>query len=340
MSGSLRGGGPSLVDALSALPPLEDAAAVGAAMWSLVDAGLDHLPWPGCGRTRARWRALARVAGHDLALIKLYEGHTDALAIMAELGARPPPPGSTWATWAAEPPDARVELDGADGRVRLTGRKAWCSGAGVVSHGLLTAWRGEDGPFLVAVEMAGARVHVAPGGWCAVGMDRTASVEVRFDEAVGEVIGGAGDYLRRPGFWHGGIGVAACWYGGAITLAEALRARVRRRPDPHAAAHLGAVDVALTAATAALREAADIIDARPEADARRLALRARGVVEETVERVVRHVGRALGAGPYCLDRRFARMAADLPVFVRQSHAERDLEALGRDITKEEQTWMV
>lgn len=338
MSASLGGGQPSLVDALGALPCLEDATAVGAALRSLVSAGADALPLPGGGRTRDRWRALARVAAHDLALVKLYEGHTDALAIMAELGAGPVPPGSTWATWAAEPPDARVELDGTTGRVGMTGRKAWCSGAGSVTHGLLTAWRGEAGPYLVAVDMASAGVHVASGGWQAVGMDRTASVEVRFDGATGEVIGGVGDYLARPGFWQGGIGVAACWYGGALALAEALKARVRQRPSPHAAAHLGAVDAALTAAGAVLGEAADLIDARPEADAQCLALRARAVVEDTCERVVRHVGRALGAGPYCLDRRFARMAADLPVFVRQSHAERDLEALGEAVARQEQSW--
>jgi hypothetical protein len=39
----------------------------------------------------------------------------------------------------------------------------------------------------------------------------------------------------------------------------------------------------------------------------------------------------LGAGPYCKDRQFARLIADLPVFLRQSHAERDLAALGRQV---------
>ena len=38
--------------------------------------------------------------------------------------------------------------------------------------------------------------------------------------------------------------------------------------------------------------------------------------------------RALGAGPLCRDAHFARLAADLPVFLRQSHAERDQAVLG------------
>jgi hypothetical protein len=38
--------------------------------------------------------------------------------------------------------------------------------------------------------------------------------------------------------------------------------------------------------------------------------------------------RALGPGPLCLDEQHARAVADLTVYVRQSHAERDLAALG------------
>jgi hypothetical protein len=41
------------------------------------------------------------------------------------------------------------------------------------------------------------------------------------------------------------------------------------------------------------------------------------------------VGRALGAGPLCKDASLAQLYADLPVFMRQSHAERDLEAVGK-----------
>jgi len=51
-----------------------------------------------------------------------------------------------------------------------------------------------------------------------------------------------------------------------------------------------------------------------------------------VEQVCRNVGRALGATPFCRDPHFARLAADLPVFIRQSHAERDLAHLGQRVS--------
>ncbi|EPN67641.1 hypothetical protein A234_28431, partial [Pseudomonas syringae pv. actinidiae ICMP 19101] len=100
-----------------------DTRALGECLQALVNEGLDQLPLPARGQTLERWQALACVAGHDLGLCKLYEGHTDALAIMAELGAPPPEQFSTWGMWAAEPPQARVTLSGKGDSLRLNGRK-------------------------------------------------------------------------------------------------------------------------------------------------------------------------------------------------------------------------
>ena len=305
-----------------------DTQALGEALKALQAEGLDHLPLPGSGETLARFSRLAQVAGHDLRLCKLFEGHTDALAIIAELHSPLPPLGSTWGMWAAEPPTAKVCVQRQGERLRVTGRKAWCSGAAVVSHGLLTAWDEQDRQQLVAVPMQQPGVRVTDEGWSAVGMEATGSVEVLFDDAHGVAVGGPGAYLGRPGFWQGGIGIAACWYGAAQRLAEALREQCNKRPEPHALAHLGAVDSALYAAACALRHSAAHIDRAPTADARLLAQRTRACVEECVEQVIHHVGRALGAGPFCKDRHFAQLMADLPVYVRQSHAERDLAGLG------------
>jgi hypothetical protein len=302
---------------------------------ALVAHGLDRLPLPGHGDTLTRWRALAAVAAFDLGLVKLYEGHTDARAILAELGATPMPEGSTWGVWAAEPPQARVCLvERDDGRVVLSGVKAWCSGAAQVSHALLTAWDAQERQSLVAVALEQAGVHVTSEGWHAVGMASTASVDVRFDGAVGTRVGAPGAYLARPGFWQGGGGIAACWYGAAAAVGETLRAHCARREEPHARAHLGAVDTALVTARAFLREAAAWIDAHPHADAWLVAGRARAGVEAAAELVLSHTGRAVGAGPLCRDARVARRMADLPVFLRQSHAERDLEGLAGGVVRE------
>lgn len=159
-------------------------------------------------------------------------------------------------------------------------------------------------------------------------MADTRSVDVVFDQTPAVQIGGIGAYVNRPGFWHGGAGIAACWWGGAAGIGRMTRRFVGQRNDPHTLAHLGAIDAALTSSAATLREAAHWIDAHPLVDAQQCALQVRAVVEEATNRVLHHAGRAVGAGPLCRDARFARAMADLPVYLRQSHAERDLAALG------------
>ncbi|WP_054884508.1 acyl-CoA dehydrogenase family protein [Pseudomonas sp. NBRC 111130] len=296
---------------------------------------LDLLPLPGQGSTLQRWQTLARVAGCDLALAKLYEGHTDAMAILAECGAAHLVADGIWGVWAAEPPEARAQIVAREGdSVRLAGRKAWCSGALQIDRALITAWAEGDQPQLVAIELSQPSQGLNIESWQAVGMGTTASIEVTFDNSPGTAIGRPGQYLSRPGFWHGGAGIAACWYGAAEALADYLRAYCRNpHPDVHAQAHLGAVDAALYGARAALRECAQWIDQHPDADASFEVRRTRAQVEQAVDHVINHVGRALGASPFCRNSHFARLSADLPVYLRQSHAERDLAALGQQVAQ-------
>jgi alkylation response protein AidB-like acyl-CoA dehydrogenase len=294
---------------------------------------MDQLPLPGKGATLERWKCLALVAGYDLSLAKLYEAQTDASAILAELGAVPAPAGSTWGVWCAEPPGAPVALlgEGNGKGARLKGRKAWCSGAASVSHAVVSCRDAAGRPCLAAVDLRQPGVRITTEGWHAVGMAATASVDVEFDDVPAAQLGGPHAYLRRPGFWHGGAGIAACWYGAAAAVGERLRSTLRdssASDDPHRLAQLGAADAALSCAAALLRECAAAIDAHPERDAAYPAMQARLAVEAAATHVLGAATRALGAGPLCRDAHFARLCADLPVFLRQSHAERDLAALG------------
>jgi hypothetical protein len=332
-------------DALRAvLTRLDRGRGAAKSLHALIDAGLDNLTVPGDGHILQRWSALAAVAEHDLSLAKLYEGHTDALAILQELGQQPSR-ATSWAVWAAEAPEGRALIEPAtDGAVRLRGAKCWCSGAADVSHGLLTAWHADGrGPQLVMLAMAQPEIVISRDAWHAVGMADSASLTVSFHGAPAHLVGNIGDYLSRPGFWQGGAGVAACWYGGAKALGEALRRAVAEaglaNAHPFRMAALGKVELALTAAAAVLREAAAWIDAHPRDDASAVALRARLAAECCAATVQGECGRALGAAAYCRDERFARMAADLPVFVRQSHGERDFAALGaKAAAVEESSW--
>jgi hypothetical protein len=302
--------------------------------------GLDRIPYPGCGGTLLRWQMLAAVSAHDLALAKLYEGHTDALAILAELQPDAPSQDGLWGVWCAEAPNAQAVIEGspaAGAVVRLDGSKAWCSGAGTVSHALVSVRDGSQRPWLVAVDMRQAGVRIREGSWQAVGMADTGTAEVAFAGAQASCVGDSGAYLQRPGFWHGGAGIGACWYGAAAELARIMQA-ANGEPDAHRLAHLGAVDCALSAVRALLRASAMDIDTDPAANAMAPALRVRLAVEAAAGKVMQHAGEALGARPFCMDRHFARLMADLPVFLRQSHARRDEAALGGLAHRQQQGW--
>jgi alkylation response protein AidB-like acyl-CoA dehydrogenase len=294
-----------------------------------VHTGRLDLPFPGSGRTRQRWAVLAELAGEDLSLARLAEGHTDALAILAELGEATPPAGTAWGVWAAQPPGPGLMANQTGGQWRLEGTKQYCSGARSCTDALVTA-KAPDGNRLFALSTLD--LSPIPGTWPATGMAGSDTLDVRFGGIRAVPVGGPGSYTDRPGFAYGGAGVAACWYGGARGVGQTLLAAAAKRDiGPHALAHLGAVDIALRTAKALLDQSADEIDADPDdhKDRGRLrALRVRAVVEATATEVMQRVGRALGAGPLCHDEAHSRRVADLTVYIRQHHAERDLAQLG------------
>ena len=197
-----------------------------------------------------------------------------------------------------------------------------------------------DGSRLFAASTADL-VPVA-GTWPAVGMADSDTLDVGFDGIPAVPVGGPGSYVDRPGFAHGGAGVAACWHGGARAVGQTLLAAAASRDvGPHALAHLGAVDIALQTARTVLDMAAAEIDADPQDrnDGGKLrALRVRALVEAVSTEVMRRVGRALGAGPLCHDEAHARRVADLTVYLRQHHAERNLAELGTLVAGRGASW--
>jgi alkylation response protein AidB-like acyl-CoA dehydrogenase len=321
----------------------DDPANAAAAVSGLIAAGVLDLPMPGSGRSSERLRALSRLGELDLTIARLAEAHADALAITAELGAVPPGRGEVWGVWAAEPPTARVRAiaPDPDGTWRLAGRKAWCSGAGLATHALITA-HADDGPRLFAVDLHTPRVAPADDPWPVAALRGSDTRSVDLSEAAAVPVGGPGQYVDRPGFWHGSVCVAAVWYGGAVGVARALQRAQQRRPlDDLGLMHLGGVDAALAGARSALDAAAAAFDTDPRdhtGQAAAVARRTRAVVEAAATETIDRVGRALGAAPLALDGDHARRVADLTLYLRQSHADRDLAALGRLVAEGGDDW--
>ena len=306
------------------------------------------VPLPGAGDTRSRWELLAGLSAADLTAGRVAEAHLDALAIVAEasdsachapdltsVGAGT---GSTWGVFAAEGHQIAVTGRTSGAGWALSGVKPWCSLADRLDHALITA-QVPDGRRLFAVALDTPAVTVAPDTWVSRGLADVPSGPILLTDAPAVPVGETGWYLERPGFAWGGLGVAACWYGGAVGLARYLHRQLRRREcDQIGQLHLGAVDTALVRSRALLALAAAEIDAgrADGADGVRWAARVREVVAAAAEEILLRVGHALGPAPLALDERHARRVADLTVYLRQHHAERDQAALGYTLLDQEQ----
>ncbi len=342
--GAVEDGVPDLAGAIRA------AVAIGA--WA---------PVPAQGETLALWELLATLGALDLTVARVVEPHLDALAILAQARADAPPadgpadedgdvvPPGFWQVYAAEGTD-RLHARPAGSGWTLDGVKPWCSLAALADRALVTAWIDEDERGLFAVDLHSSGVHsVSDAGqsagqsaaWAARGLRDVRSTGLRFDEVGADAVGGPQWYLTRPGFAWGGAGVAAVWFGATVALARRLRdAATRRTPDQLALMHLGAVDVALARARAVLALAAEAADdpSTTAPESVHLAGAVRQVVADTADEVLQRVGHALGPAPLTGEEAHARRVADLTVYLRQHHAERDLATAGGRLLDDPPGW--
>lgn len=295
--------------------------------------------------------ALASLGAVDLTTARVVEPHLDALAILAEHAAEHPTiPAITgaaehaaddvpvWGVYAANAPDRRLRATRDAERWRLHGTKPWCSLPSILDRALVTA-DAEGQQRLFAVDLSAPGVAANPSTWVARGLADLTTTSLRMDAVTAEPVGGPEWYLTRRGFAHGGVGVAAVWFGATAAIAHRLlRQAASRPPDQVLLWAIGRCDQLLDGALLALRHAAEVFDdPRPGIDENLVAARVRAGVAEAAEEIVRVVGRATGPAPLVHEEEHARRVADLAVYVRQYHAERDLARLGGLLVAEQGT---
>jgi hypothetical protein len=289
-----------------------------------------ELPLPGGGRTSERLRLLAETAREDLSLAKLAEAHWDAVAILAEAG-RAPEPEMLYAVWASEIPGQALRLERARDGYRLSGCKPFCSGIGMVDRALVTVGLPEQ--LLVEVDLRNNQDRIAADleTWKVDAFRATQTGAVTFlDSQISSnaAVGTSGWYLERPGFWHGACGPAACWAGGVAGLLDFALAS--KRDDPHSLAHLGAMQASVWGMYSLLKQAGDDVDGAPR-DAKAAQIRAlqlRHLIEQMGTDILQRFSRAYGPYPLSMDEETSRRYQEASLYMRQSHAERDLECLG------------
>ncbi len=311
------------------------------------------IPRPAHGRTLRYLEMLATLAVADVTVARIVEPHVDAAMILAEcpdavdLGAIGADGDSTWGVFAAEVPGEPLRAIPDGGSWILRGTKPWCSLAGELSHALVTARVGSApdaarGLFAVALRQFG--VHAHPESWVARGFPSIPSGPTDFDRVRAVPVGPTEWYLERSGFEWGGIGVAACWFGGAVGIARRVVSAAEKRGDDIGRLHAGRVAASVTAGAAVLSAAARAIDNDAAATGSRrvpdapvltsddralLAQLTRSVVRRECEAILAEAASALGPAPLALDERYAARVADLELYLRQDHGARDEMRAGR-----------
>ncbi len=291
------------------------------------------MPLPGGGYTAERHAVLMEAGRRDLSLARLAEAHWDAVAILAEAG-RTAVEGAVYGVWASEIPGKLLAMDERDGGFVVRGVKRFCTGAGLVDRALVTVCEPENRLLEIDVRASAQRLKVDESEWKTTAFAETKTATVTFDDVpvtAESFVGGPRWYLDRPGFWAGACGPASCWAGGAIGLLDFAMAQ--RRDDPHTLAHLGAMAADGWALRSLLETAGREIDVHMEdAEANLVtALTLRHLVEQAATDVLRRLARAYGPAPLAMDAAVNRRYAELDLYLRQCHAERDLEALGRQL---------
>lgn len=296
----------------------------------------EELPLPGAGATPLRHRRLMEIARENLSLARLAEAHWDAISILAEAG-RAPAAGALYGVWAAEIPGKPLRLLPSTDGLRLHGVKPFLSGAGLVDRALITVSEPEQQLIEVDLRRYAGQIVFDASQWKTSAFAETRTSAGTFGGVPiypCDFVGNPGWYLQRLGFWNGACGPAACWAGGAAGLLDYALAQSRR--DPHTLAHLAAIHAnvwALHAYLDAAGRAMDSVQGTAETACVR-ALTLRHLVEQAATEVLRRVPRAYGPYPLAMDADVSRRYQELDLYLRQSHAERDLEVLGRKLVKD------
>lgn len=277
------------------------------------------------GSLLALLRLLYETGRVDLPLGRLFEGHVDALQIVSRYGTeaqgaavrRAVTGGATLGVWNADLAGEPLRLE----QWRLSGGKSFASGAGILSHALVTV-DGDGGRQLVLLALDRTSPAIDRGFWNVVGMQRSATHIVRWHDAPVEshdMIGVPEDYVREPWFSGGALRFAAVQAGGVAALCDRTRDHLvanHRADDPHQAGRLTMLYGLAEAAAGAVRTAAAGWFEQEQARLPLVAA-ARAAVYEAGGRAIGVAEEAVGAQALFVDHPLAATLTDLSMYLRQ-----------------------
>ncbi|TPG60213.1 acyl-CoA dehydrogenase family protein [Hymenobacter nivis] len=294
---------------------------------------------------------LRHVGRGNLAVGRLYEGHTNALLLMQLFGT--PAQAARWAAdaatgllfgvWNTEAPAHGVRLEALPGgRYRLHGAKTFASGAGYVARPLLTGALPDGQGWQMLVLPADAQPPVLDRSfWRPLGMRSTASHRADLtglEIGPEDLLGPPNAYYRQPWFGGGASRFAAVQLGGAEAVYDETRRFLQalgRTDDPYQRQRLGQMALLIESGRQWLRGAA--AHAILPNDAGAPASPAAGAYANLVRTAIEQIGlavlplaeRCVGARGLLQPEPFERLHRDLTHYLRQPAPDFVLADVGR-----------
>lgn len=271
-------------------------------------------------------RLLYDVGRSDVPLGRIFEGHVDALQIIsrygsaeqkqrAEAAARD---GGAFGVWNADQSGEPLAYD----QAFLTGAKAFASGAGLLTHALVTVDAAGTRQLLL-LDLRQTPPELDTSWWRVSGMQRSETHLARWRQvAVSEDvrIGKPGDYVREPWFSGGAIRFAAVQAGAIAAVVDHTRDHLvaqGRDGDPHQRTRLADLYRAAQSAAGAVAQAAehwsltDVSATLAYVSAARVAVYAAG------ESVLTIAQAAIGVQAMFIDHPVNAALTDLATYLRQ-----------------------
>lgn len=288
---------------------------------------------------------ILRILGSaDLSIARLFEGHLNAISLVARYGtpdqidqlARNVQRGEFVGVWGAE--DAiglkRVQVSGG---CQLEGRKVFASGVGFIRRPLITVGS-EEGVIMYLLNLAGDE-SVDVGGWQPLGMRSTATGTVDFTGTIvtaDDQIGSPGDYLRQPFFSGGAWRFCAAQLGATERLVELYRDQLLARGrggDPYQLERLAQCVAAAGTASFWVEEAARRFSDENLAPEGVVAFAnlTRMVTERAALDVMERVQRGIGLTAFIQPHPAERICRDLATYLRQPVPDRAMSDAARAV---------
>ena len=316
-----------ITEALTLLDPHPSNLAFMQSAFEVLQSALPHFRDPDGPVELLELLSLIYVAGRcDLPLARLFEGHIDALQIISRYGggavasavedlARS---GAMFGVWNAPDPHKPLNF----GKCGLGGAKSFASGAGILTHALVTTSAGTGDVQLYMVDLSSAPPTIDRSWWDVTGMTRSETHRVEWSGNSSGVtpIGQAGDYERQPWFSGGALRFVAAQAGAIAAIADRTAAVLTDRghaDSPVQASRLGTLAGLAASASALVVQTASSWFDRSDAENLACTALARTMIFDFAEQAIDLSRRAVGVGAAFRAQPICAVLADLEVYLCQ-----------------------